>query len=420
MDPYQLIAFLLTLSVFVGYVNHRFIKMPGTIAVMVSSLVISCILLFLKQWGFTGIVNDLSNALVKINFHDLLINGMLGFLLFAGALTIDFSHLKNRKWEIGVLATLGTMASTVLVGILMYFILECLNVHLSFLYCFLFGALISPTDPIAVLSIFRDLKAPKEMRIFLEGESLFNDGVGIVIFMTLYAFAFQQHSFSLMNLSLLFFQEALGGIIYGLLLGFLGYWLMKPLQDHRMQILVTLALVMGGYSLAMMLNISGPLAMVVAGIMLGHGEGVFSLSSSSRKNLDIFWELVDEILNAMLFLLIGFELLQLTLGLRDIIAMGVAVVVVLFVRALCVALPVLLFKLKLKRTYYPKMIQILIWGGLRGGLAVALALALPIQNESRTLILSMTYGVVVFSILVQGLTVKPMIEQSLKKGKEIC
>jgi CPA1 family monovalent cation:H+ antiporter len=404
-------ALILTLAVFIGYLNHRFIKMPTTIAIMASSLFISCVLLILRQWGFNSVAEKISATLLTINFHDVLLNGMLGFLLFAGALTIDLSNLRQQKWEIGILASLGTITSTLLVGGLMYLLLQWIGVNLSFIYCLLFGALISPTDPIAVLSIFKEVKAPREMTIFLEGESLFNDGVGIVLFITLYTLAFKGGHFSVSAISLLFLQQAIGGIIYGIILGLIGYWLIESVEDHRIQILITLALVTGGYALADMLHISGPLAMVVAGIFLGNHGREFYMSSHTRENLDNFWEVIDEVFNAILFLLIGFELLQLTFGMKEFAAMGLSIVIVLGVRFICVAVPLSLFKLK--RRYFPKMIRILTWGGLRGGLAVALALALPGNESQRSMVLAMTYGVVVFSILVQGLTVKPLIRKSV-------
>lgn len=411
MSPYQLIALLLTFAVLVAYINHRYVKMPSTIAIMFASLLVSFFLIVMGWFGFHKTVQSVSTLLAPLNFHDLLINGMLSFLLFAGALTIDISHLRNQKWEIGILASLGTVGSALLVGYSMYWVLPLIGIHLSLLYCLLFGALISPTDPIAVLSIFKALKAPREMTIFLEGESLFNDGVGIVIFLTIYTLAFQGSDFSISTITLLFLRQAIGGILYGALLGLIGYWLIEPVDDHRMQILVTLALVTGGYALATYLDISGPLAMVVAGIFIGNQSREFYMSPHTRENLDNFWEVMDEILNAVLFLLIGFELLQLNLNLKELIAMGLAIVIVLLVRFICVAVPIHFFRLK--RQYFPNMVRILTWGGLRGGLAVALALALPTVDTQRGIVLAMTYGVVVFAILIQGMTVKPMIKKSL-------
>jgi CPA1 family monovalent cation:H+ antiporter len=412
MSPYHLIALLLTFAVLVAYINHRYVKMPSTIAIMFASLLISFFLIVMGWFGFHDTLQSLSTLLAPLNFHDLLINGMLSFLLFAGALTIDISHLRNQKWEIGILASLGTVGSALLVGYGMYWTLPLIGIHLSLLYCLLFGALISPTDPIAVLSIFKALKAPRDMTIFLEGESLFNDGVGIVIFLTIYTLAYQGGDFSISTITLLFLRQAIGGILYGALLGLIGYWLIEPVDDHRMQILVTLALVTGGYALAMYLDISGPLAMVVAGIFIGNQSREFYMSPHTRENLDNFWEVMDEILNAVLFLLIGFELLQLNINLKELIAMGLAIVLVLLVRFICVAVPIHFFRFK--RQYFPGMVRILTWGGLRGGLAVALALALPAVDTQRGVVLAMTYGVVVFAILIQGMTIKPMIKKSLR------
>lgn len=408
MDLYKLFSIILTLAILIAYLNHRYIRMQTTIAIMTSSLLLSLVLLFIvKFFGFKSFEHDLMVTLDKINFEKLLINVMLSFLLFAGALTIDLHALKNQKWEIITLASFSTLASTFLVGILIYYFLPLIGISLNFIYCLLFGALISPTDPIAVLATFKQLQAPKDLDVTVAGESLFNDGVGIVIFLTLYQIAFTQEAISASSVILLFLQQAIGGLVYGLILGLVGSWLIKFADDHKIEILITIAVATGGYTLAQTLGISGPLAMVTAGIMIGNYAKNKYMREESQKVLDEFWELIDEILNAVLFLLIGFEILLVFTGKNYIFAGLWAIPIVLFTRYVTVAIPMSLFKIK--RNYCPYMVSILVWGGLRGGLAVALALALP-PGEYRQLILIMTYAVVCFAVIVQGITVSPLVK----------
>ena len=406
MTLYTLGSIVLTIAVLIGYINHRFIKMQTTIAIMSGSLVFSLILIIIGQFGFVQIEAHVTTMLGKIDFHSLLINGMLSFLLFAGALTIDVNTFKNQKWEIGILASVSTIASAFLVGIATYYVLHWLGFRLNFIYCMLFGALISPTDPIAVLATFKQIGAPKQLDVTVAGESLFNDGVGIVIFLTLYQLAFAGKAVTTGAVILLFLQQAIGGILYGAIIGLIAYWLIKPIDDHKIEILITLMIVTGGYAFAQALDISGPLAMVVAGIFIGNRGRNFSMSKKTRESLDNFWELVDEILNAVLFLLIGFELLTVHFNHHYLLAAFIAIPLVLCVRFITVSIPMQIFKLK--RKYTPFFTTILVWGGLRGGLAVALALALP-ANDHRNLILAMTYAVVMFAVIVQGLTVKHLV-----------
>jgi len=307
LDIYSASAIVLTLAVFIGYINHRFIKMQATIAIMSGSLLLSLVFIVIHHFGFSDFQQQATVMLTKLDFHRLLLNGMLSFLLFAGAISVDINALKKHLWEITTLATFSTIASAIIVGTLTYYMLPLFRTHINFIYCMLFGALISPTDPIAVLAIFKKLDAPKHLHVKVAGESLFNDGVGIVIFLTLYQLAFSDQPISWQSVSLLFIRQSLGGMLYGVILGLLTYWLVKPLEDHKMAILVTLAVVTGGYALAMALDISGPLAMVVAGIFLGNRGGNFAMPAPSRKSLFEFWELIDEILNAVLFLLIWFD-----------------------------------------------------------------------------------------------------------------
>lgn len=405
MDTYTLSSIILTIAVIVGYVNYRYIHMQSTIAIMTASLTISTVFLILQHFGIANVAIKTVKLVNYINFPDLLLKGMLSFLLFAGALTIDFSILKDQKWEIGILASLSTIASALIVGTLVYYLLPLLDLNLPFLYCLLFGALISPTDPIAVLATFKKIGAPKQLEVCVAGESLFNDGVGIVIFATIYSLTFNGTSITFEHVTLLFLKQAVGGIAYGLLLGYITNCLIKSIKDHRIAILLTLGAVTGGYTFALGLGISGPLAMVVTGILVGHKNLRNKEQTKMSKSLDTFWEVVDEILNAVLFLLIGFELLTIQASGLQIVAIIGAIPLVLLVRLVTVSIPMKF--IQFKRQHGPYTITILTWGGLRGGLAVALALSLPPSNY-RNFILAMTYGIVAFAIIVQGLSIKPL------------
>lgn len=409
MTIYTLLASIISVAILIGYINHRFVGMQTTIAIMSSALLLSLVILISGHLGFHDLAIQVESTLGKINFHNLLMNGMLSFLLFAGALNVDINQLKNQKWEIGVLAILSTIVSTLLVGVLTYYLLLFLNLSVPLIYCFMFGALISPTDPIAVLATFKKLGAPSQLNVTVAGESLFNDGVGIVLFLTFYHLASTGTQPTIENVSLLFLQQAIGGIIYGAVIGLIAYFLIKPINDSKIEILITLAVVTGGYALAQGLGLSGPLAMVVAGIFIGNRGRNFSMSEETRISLDTFWELVDEVLNALLFSLIGLELLRITYTHDTIYASLIAIPLVLLVRCITVATPMWFFKRR--RKYTPYFTSILIWGGLRGGLGVALALALP-PSPHRSLILAMTYAVVMFSVIVQGLSVKPLVQLS--------
>lgn len=396
-------------AVMIGYINHRFIKLQTTTAITLGALIISFVLIIIGQFGFQGLENKTTLMLSKINFHNLLINGMLSFLLFAGAIRININNLLKQKWEITVLAFLGTIFSALLLGILTYYVLPIFGIRIDFIYCMLFGALISPTDPIAVLATFKELGAPKNLTVIVEGEALFNDGVGIVIFITIYQLATTGHHITFEATSLLFLRQAIGGILYGIGTGLVAYWLIKPINDHKIEILITLLIVTAAYTFANHIGISGPLAMVVAGIFIGNRGRNFSMSPTTIHSLDTFWELVEEILNAALFLLIGLELLTIHIDKYLIIAALLAIPMALLVRTIIVALPISIFKKW--RKYPPATIRILIWGGLRGGLALALALALP-QNPHRALIIGMTYAIVAFAIVVQGITIGPLVKKT--------
>jgi CPA1 family monovalent cation:H+ antiporter len=287
---------------------------------------------------------------------------------------------------------------------------EWLGLGLPFIYCLLFGALISPTDPIAVLSILKTTGAPKSLETKITGESLFNDGIGVVVFLVLLGVA-TGGELTAGHVAGLFLQEAVGGLVFGLLLGALGYYLLKNVDEYQVEVLITLALVMGGYSLAAALHLSGPIAVVVAGLMIGNHGRQLAMSEQTRQNLDTFWELLDEILNAVLFVLIGLELLLITYHQEYLIASVLLIPIVLLARFISVGVPIKLFSLR--RTFTRNVTKLMTWGGLRGGISVALALSLP-EGPERDLILAVTYSVVIFSIAVQGLTIAPLVRNSIR------
>lgn len=406
MTPFTLAAALLTLAAVFGFINYRFLRLPMTIALMLMGLVTSLVVLAVGQFQ-PAVVTTAKDILDAVDFDDTLLQIMLGYLLFAGALHVDLSALAQQKKLIAILATLGVITSTFLVGTATYYLLPLLGLEIPFLHCLLFGALISPTDPVAVLGILKSAGAPKSLETKITGESLFNDGIGVVVFLAILGVVKGDAEFSAGHLTQLFFVEAVGGILLGLALGGLSFWMIKQVNDHKLEVLITLALVTGGYALAAKLHTSGPLAMVVAGLMMGNHGRTLAMSPSTVDHLDSFWELIDEILNALLFLLIGFEVLVLSFQLNYLTAGLIAIPLVLACRFTAVGLPINL--LKPFRTFSPGVVKILTWGGLRGGISVALALAIP-QDAGRDLFLVMTYTVVIFSIAVQGMTLKHLFK----------
>lgn len=409
MTILNLAAILVTLAAIFGYINHRYIRLPNTIGLMLIALVMSLSLIVMGYFGFTGIEHHAQQILSSIDFNTTLMHGMLSFLLFAGALHVNLEDLANQKWVVTILATLGVTLSTFLVGTAAWYVLGWLNVQLPYIYCLLFGALISPTDPIAVMGILKTAGAPKTLETKIAGESLFNDGVAVVIFMVLLTIATGDTEITPGYVALLFAEEAVGGIVFGLATGFLTYHLLKNANNYQVEILLTLALVMGGYALATAIHVSAPLAMVVAGLLIGNHGRQFAMSEYTREHLDTFWELVDEILNAVLFVLIGLELLVLTFIDDHLLASVIMIPTVIIARMISVGLPIGF--LRFKRTFSPHVVKILTWGGIRGGISVALALSLPAGPE-RELILSLTYVVVIFSITVQGLTIGKLVRAS--------
>ena len=407
MNLFDIIALLITLTAIFSFINYCTLKLPMTIGVMLIGLVMSLGLLALKPLGL-DLTIQASAILGAIDFNQTLMHGMLSYLLFAGALHVNLTDLANQKWLIASLATLGVLVSTAIIGVLLWFILGLLGIDLPFIYCLVFGALISPTDPIAVLSILRTVHAPKSLETKITGESLFNDGIGVVIFLLISGFAFGEIDITVSSVIIFFLEEALGGVVFGFIVGGITYAMLKRVDNYQVEILLTLALVTGGYALAEALHFSAPIAVVVAGLMIGNHGRMLAMSENTREHLDTFWELIDEILNAVLFVLIGLEILVITFESQLLVAGGIAIVIVLFARFISVGVPV--FFIRKFRELTPGVTKILTWGGLRGGISVALALSLPASAERET-ILAITYCVVVFSILVQGLTIGKLIKR---------
>ncbi|MRD47511.1 sodium:proton antiporter [Caenimonas koreensis] len=404
-------ASCLVLTALLAYLNHRFIGLPIAIGVMVSALLLSLGLVGLDALGVASALRQYEESLVhSIDFSAVLIQGMLSLLLFAGALHVDLTELKEYRWQVAALAVFSTVLSTAAVGFGTWFALPWVGLHLPLIYCLLFGALISPTDPIAVMGILKTAGAPRNLELVIAGESLFNDGVGVVIFSLLLGMLASGATPTFEQSSLLLIREAGGGLMFGLVLGYITFWLLRSVDNYQVEVLLTLAAVTGGYSLASRLHVSGPLAMVVVGLIVGNGGRALAMSDTTRQYIDLFWELIDEILNAVLFVLIGMEVLLVTFSVSIFVAAAVAIIVTLAARALTVGLPVSLMK---RAFNLPKGAGwVLTWGGLRGGISVALAISLP-AGPARDTVLAMTYCIVVFSILVQGLTIGRVVRRAV-------
>lgn len=408
----ELVAAFICLTTLLTYVNFRFIGLPPTIGVMVTAMLFSLILQVLSFLGFPGLEDQVRDLIGQIDFGDLLMNWMLSFLLFAGALHVNLADLKSYRWPIGLLATFGVLIATFVIGTLSFWIFGLFGWHVSFLYCLLFGALISPTDPIAVLGVLRTANASKPLKTTIVGESLFNDGTAVVVFTVLLGIAQLGETPTVSATAMLFLHEAVGGVLFGGLIGYVVYRMIKSIEQYQVEVMLTLALVIGGAAMSSELHVSAPIAMVVAGLIIGNLGRNLAMNDMTRRYMDGFWELLDDILNALLFALIGMELLLLPFSWLHLSAAGLLAVAILLSRWLTVAPAIAL--LRRWRTVPRGTIRVLTWGGLRGGVSVALALALPLGPE-RDLVLSITYIVVLSSILLQGLTIGPLVK-SVTRG----
>lgn len=410
MTIINVLALLITLSALLSYLNYRYIKLPTTIGLLLTSLLMSLAIIAAGKLGL-DIKEPASELLAEIDFNETLMHGMLSALLFAGALHVHLDQLAKQKWVVATLASVGVITSTFLVGFAAYFLFPLLGLDIPFIYCLLFGSLISPTDPIAVLGILKTVGAPKSLETKIAGESLFNDGVAVVVFLVMLGFVAtgadgHTAEFSVSAVLMLFLQEAVGGALFGFVTGYIVYKMLASIDNYQVEVLLTLALVLGGYSLAMALHISGPIAVVVAGLLIGNTGRRFAMSDKTREHIDTFWELIDEILNAILFVLIGLEVLVLTFAESYLWAGLIMIPVTLLARFTAVGIPIRL--MKRTRSFSPRVIRVLTWGGLRGGISIALALSLPAGSE-REALLVITYIIVVFSILIQGLTIGKLI-----------
>ena len=402
MNFFQIATVLITLSALFSYLNFQYIRMPAKIGVMAISLAISIALLAGGLLGVPGARHQAAHILNGLDFNQVLLHGMLAFMLFAGAQSLNLNDLKHEKAPVVLLATVSVVVSTLVVGLATYLLLQLIGIHATLLNALLFGALVSPTDPIAVIGIMKTARAPKSLETQIAGESLFNDGIGVVVFLVILELAGGDAAVSPLHVVTLFFEEAAGGALFGLAIGYVVYQMLKRIDNYEVEILLTLALAMGSYALAEMLPISPPIAVVAAGLLIGNQGHAFAMSAETREHLDNFWELLDETLNAVLFVLIGLEVLVIPLRWSYMAAGVLAISITLLARWISVAGVVAI--LRLTRPMVPGTIAILTWGGLRGGISVALALSLP-ASPDRNIIVAMTYATVIFSIIVQGLTV---------------
>jgi CPA1 family monovalent cation:H+ antiporter len=412
MKLFHILSILISLSAVFSFINYRFLKLPTAIGLMLIAMLASLALLLLGPFSF-GLKGEVADLLASVDFDETLLHGMLSLLLFAGALHVNLADLARQRWVITILATAGVLSATFMIGYMVYWVFALLGLEVPLIYCLLFGALISPTDPIAVLGILKQAGASKTLESKIAGESLFNDGVAVVLFLVLLQVATGEGDVTVLAIAGLFAQEVVGGAVFGFATGALAYWMLKQVDDYTVEVLITLALTMGGYALAEWLHISAPIAIVVAGLLIGNHGREFAMSDKTREHLDNFWVLVDEVLNAVLFVLIGMEVLVLSYQQSYLWAGLLMIPLVLLARLVAVWVPVSI--MRRYREFSPMAVSILTWGGLRGGISVALALSLP-PGEVRDVLLTVTYIVVAFSIIVQGLTIGPLVKFASKKN----
>lgn len=406
------VSIIVVLAALIAYLNQRFLRLPNAIGVMVISIAMS-VLLMLSSGLFPEFFHDTIVLIDSVDFDKVVIGVMLNFLLFAGTIQIRIADLRTQQLSVLLFSTLSVILSTAIVGVLMYGVVWLLSMKVTFLECCLFGALISPTDPVSVLGIIKEARISKSLEMKIAGESLFNDGVALVIFFSiLHAIRNPDVEVTLSGVARVFAWEALGGLALGLVLGFIGLRALKGIDHYKVEVMITLAIVVGGYSLARSIGISGPLTMVAAGIFIGNYGKSYAMSEVSRDYLDKFWELIEEILNIVLFVLIGFELLLIKRYDHYVLVAIAAVVVVLIARFISLAIPALFIRFWEKLSN--RTLVFLTWGGLRGGVSIALALTLT-RGLHRDLFVFVTYFVVVFSVIVQGLSIERLTNREKKR-----
>lgn len=408
MGLFNTLAILMVLTTTFSFINYRFLKLPATIGVMSISLVMSLSLVGLGNI-FPETVEQTCKTVASWDFKEILMTFMLSFLIFAGAFNMNTKTLMREKITVLVFAVFATLISTFLVGYLTYFTLPLLGINIPLVHALLFGALISPTDPIAVLAILRKAKVNPNLEMDIAGESLLNDGVAVVVFTTILQIAEKGvEAVGFVEIAELFGREAIGGMLLGLLVGHLGYLLLKSTSSSKLDLMITLSVVMGGYAFASAIEASGPLAIVAAGLYMG-ARRTRASSEEERAHVDIFWEMTDEIMNAILFILMGLEILVISFTENYILAGMIAIFIILLSRLISVGISIPFTKIRHQGSI-SKVVAVLTWGGLRGGISVALALSLT-PEMSRDLILAMTYIVVIFSILIQGLTIGALVKK---------
>lgn len=413
MELYYTFSVLIVLASAFAYINLRWLKFPSTIGITLIAILVSIVMRVVGLNYFPETTLGFFNLISEFDFTEVLMGAMLNFLLFAGAMHVNFNDLKEYKIPIITSATLGVVISTFVIGALLYYITPLLSIDLPFIYCLLFGALISPTDPIAVLGILKQANVPKSIQIKIGGESLFNDGVAVVLFAVLLQLAQTEGlEISFSSISWLLITEAGGGMVLGLLLGWSAYGALRKIDDYIVSVLITLSVVMGGYLLASALHLSSPLTMVMAGLFIGNKGRTTVTSSVTRDYVTKFWELIDEILNAILFLFIGFELLLIPDLLEHWVLGVLSVLVVLFARFFSIWFPT--FALPFMESFNRGTVRMLVWGGLRGGVSIALVLSMA-NGEYKNVLLEITYFVVIFSIVVQGLTVGRLARRTMNE-----
>jgi monovalent cation:H+ antiporter, CPA1 family len=414
MPLFDLVALLLTISAAFAFLNAKFVRLPTEIGVLIMGLVASLLLIGIELLtAETERTRELSEIVRQIDFQASLMNGMLAFMLFAGALHVDWAKLKSRAPTVALLATVGVLISTAIVGTALWLVAGWLATPIPLAWALVFGALISPTDPVAVLSTLKSVRVPEDLQVEMTGEALLNDGVGVVLFTILLAAAAepQTGAFNLAEVTRLLLVEALGGAVFGLLIGHATYRAMRAIDDYSIEVLISLAAVMATYSLAGKLHLSGPIAVVCVGILIGERGPTDAMSEATQRYVFGFWGLADALLNIVLFLLIGLEVLVLRPGQGFASVALVAIPIVLVARWVAVALPVT--ALRFGMSFRKGTIPVLTWGGVRGGISIALVLSMP-DFPQRPMVLAVTYAIVVFSIVIQGLTLGPLVRKVVK------